>query len=131
MLPVARHVSPYATTSQCQTRYVRSVDPSIKREPWTLEEDARLRKAVEAFSNSWIDVAGVLPGRTNDQCRERWAEIGTNEGGKGPWSGAEDQRLLDAVKELGKKWKMVSGKIGGGRTGPNVGICSFGIGFRV
>lgn len=119
---MARYISPYATTSQCQTRYVRSVDPSIKRGPWTPEEDTRLRKAVEAFNNSWVDVASMLPGRTNEQCRERWAEIGVNEGGKGPWSTEEDQRLLDAVKELGNKWKMVSGRVGGGRTGPNVGM---------
>lgn len=123
---VARHVSPYATTSQCQTRYVRSLNPSIKHEPWTPEEDTRLQKAVDVFSNSWIDVAGVLPGRTNEQCRERWAEIGAaTEGEKGFWSEVEDQQLLEAVKVLGKKWKMVSEKLGGRRTGPNVNICSF------
>ncbi|EKM80484.1 hypothetical protein AGABI1DRAFT_128158 [Agaricus bisporus var. burnettii JB137-S8] len=117
---VARHVSPYATTSQCQTRYVRSLNPSIKHEPWTPEEDTRLQKAVDVFNNSWIDVAGVLPGRTNEQCRERWAEIGAaTEGEKGPWSEVEDQQLLEAVKVLGKKWKMVSEKLGGRRTGPN------------
>lgn len=116
---MTRHVSPYATTSQCQTRYVRSVDPSIKRGSWTPDEDIRLRKGVEAFQNSWIDVASVLPGRTNEQCRERWAEIG-GEGGKGSWSTEEDERLLSAVKELGNKWKMVSTRVGGGRTGPNV-----------
>ncbi|KAF9449881.1 hypothetical protein P691DRAFT_758628 [Macrolepiota fuliginosa MF-IS2] len=116
---VARQVSPYATTSQCQTRYFRSVDPSIKRESWTSEEDNRLRKAVEVYENSWVDVAGVLPGRTNEQCRERWAEIGVNEGGKGAWSAEEDQRLWDAAEELGKKWKEISKRVGGGRTGPN------------
>jgi hypothetical protein len=96
------------------------LNPSIKHEPWTAEEDTRLRKAVDAFNNTWIDVAGVLPGRTNEQCRERWAEIGTTEGERGPWSEVEEQQLLAAVKELGKKWKMVSEKLGSGRTGPNV-----------
>lgn len=119
---VARHVSPYATTSQCQTRYVRSVDPKIKRGTWSSEEDERLRKAVAVFGNSWIDVAGVLPGRTNEQCRERWGEVSSNRGGKGDWSPEEDQQLLDLVKELGNKWKAISAKIGGGRTGPHCRI---------
>ena len=117
---VARYVAPCATTSQCQTRYVRSVDPGIKRGPWSPEEDDRLRKAVAAFKNSWIDVAGVLSGRTNDQCRERWGEISADRGWKGDWSPEEDQMLLDLAKQLGNKWKAIGARIGTGRTGPHV-----------
>jgi len=83
---------------------VRSVDPGIKRSPWSPEEDDRLRKAVAAFKNSWIDVADVLSGRTNDQCRERWGEISADRGWKGDWSPEEDQMLLDLAKQLGNKW---------------------------
>lgn len=39
---------------------------------------------------------------------------------KGNWSPEEDQMLLDLVKELGKKWKVIGKKIGSGRTGPYV-----------
>ncbi|KAJ3560042.1 hypothetical protein NP233_g11094 [Leucocoprinus birnbaumii] len=116
---VARHVSPYATTSQCQTRYVRSIDPDIKRGVWSIDEDERLRKAVAVFGNSWVDIAGVLPGRTNDQCREHWGEISTNKVAKGEWTPEEDQQLLELVKELGNKWKAISIRLGGRRTGPH------------
>lgn len=73
-----------------------------------------------AFSNSWIDVAGVLLGRTNEQCRERWGEMNVDRSQKGNWSPEEDQMLLDLVKELGKKWKVIGKKIGSGKTGPYV-----------
>jgi hypothetical protein len=125
-LSVARHVSPYTTTSQCQTRYVRTVDPGIKRGTWSSEENERLRKAIAAFGNSWIDVAGVLPGRTNEQCRERWSEVTSSHGGKGEWSIEEEEMLLHLVKELGNKWKAISTKIGGGKTGPHVSLSFFG-----
>ncbi|KIL68331.1 hypothetical protein M378DRAFT_101176 [Amanita muscaria Koide BX008] len=71
-LIVAKTVSENATASQCEGRFFRMVDPSIKKGLWTQEEDARLRKAVEAHGNSWIDVASTMSGRTNNQCRERW-----------------------------------------------------------
>ena len=49
-------------------------DLTIKRGAWSAEEDTRLTMAVEGYGHSWIDVAGAVPGRTNDQCRDRWLE---------------------------------------------------------
>lgn len=71
-LIVAKTVSENATASQCEGRFFRMLDPSIKKGLWTQEEDARLRKAVEAHGHSWIDVASTMSGRMNNQCRERW-----------------------------------------------------------
>jgi len=71
---VARHVSENATASQCEGRFSRQFDSTVKRGTWTAQEDARLRLAVEAYGHSWIDVASAIPGRTNDQCRDRWSD---------------------------------------------------------
>jgi myb proto-oncogene protein len=39
------------------------------------EEDAKLTEAVTEFgSKDWARVAVMVPGRTNVQCRLRWAE---------------------------------------------------------
>lgn len=125
---MAIHVSEDATSNQCSARYLRSLDPSIKRGPWLTDEDARLKVAVEAYGYSWIEVASTMPGRTNEQCRERWNEVLNPSTTKDSWTEAEDQALLDAVNTMGNKWKAISVKVGNGRTGPNVGfgICITG-----
>ena len=66
---------------------------------------------------SWILVAAAVPGRTNDQCRERWLEhLATQVS----WTKEDDEILVDAVNKLGNKWKEISKKIGN-KTGPAVG----------
>lgn len=117
---VARHVSEHATGVQCQTRYRKSLDPSIKRGGWTQAEDERLRKAVAAYGNAWMKVAEAMPGRTNDQCHERWTEKLNVSSTAMSWTEDEDRVLLESVKTMGNQWKAISVKIGNGKTGSNV-----------
>ncbi|KIO13068.1 hypothetical protein M404DRAFT_994019 [Pisolithus tinctorius Marx 270] len=114
---VSRYVSEDATPVQCSTRYQRSLDPSVKRVNWTLEEDARLRIAAAAYGQSWVDVAAAMPGRTNDQCRDRWNEQVNPNLNRSPWSPEEDKALLDVVRENeNAAWKEISKLLGTGRT---------------
>ncbi|KAI6047083.1 Homeodomain-like protein [Pisolithus marmoratus] len=114
---VARYVSEDATPMQCSTRYQRSLDPSVKRVNWTPEEDARLQIAAGAYGQSWVDVAAAMPGRTNDQCRDRWNEQVNPNVNRNPWSPEEDKALLDVVRENENvAWKEVSKLLGTGRT---------------
>lgn len=113
---VARVVSPDATAQQCQNRYQRSLDPTLKRGPWSPAEDAKLHLAVSAYGNSWVDVAAMMEGRSNEQCRDRWNERLDPKINRDTWKEEEDGLLMDAVKELGEgKWKAVSEKMGNGR----------------
>jgi hypothetical protein len=67
-------------------------------------------------------VAAAIPGRTNDQCRERWTEYLSNASAKITWTEEEDKILLDSVKERGNQWKVISLKIGNNKTGQNVSL---------
>lgn len=87
----------------------------MTRGHWSTEEDAQLRLAVAAYGNSWVEVASLVPGRNNEQCRDRWERLDPNLT-KGRWTEEEDQRLLEAVSELGFKWKNVSERLNCGRT---------------
>lgn len=118
--PVARNVSPHVTAAQCQNRWYKSLDPALQRGSWTEEEDDRLRKAVAGYGSSWVQVASAIPGRTNDQCRERWHEHLNISTEKAAWSEAEDTILLEKVKIIGNRWKTISLTIGNNKTGPNV-----------
>lgn len=120
MNTVARNVSPHATAAQCQNRWCKSLDPALQRGAWTEEEDDRLRKAVAGYGSSWVQVASAIPGRTNDQCRERWHEHLNQSTEKSAWTEAEDNILLENVKMIGNRWKTISLIIGNNRTGPIV-----------
>ncbi|KAG1874714.1 hypothetical protein DFJ58DRAFT_877886 [Suillus subalutaceus] len=114
---VACQVSEDATPSQCQNRYQRTLDPALKHKAWSDEEDSRLRLAVQAYGTSWVYVASAIPGRHNDQCRDRWNDILNPAVTKGRWTEEEDQDLLTTVQQLGtSSWKEISNRLGSGRT---------------
>lgn len=63
------------TAQQCMTRYKHSLNPATHRAHWTEEEDALLTRAVQEVggpNRKWKQIAALIPGRTNVQCRERW-----------------------------------------------------------
>ncbi|PWA72019.1 myb domain protein 4r1 [Artemisia annua] len=57
---------------QCRERWVNCLDPSLKMDKWTEEEDMKLKAAVEEHNYSWARVAACIPQRTDSQCRRRW-----------------------------------------------------------
>lgn len=68
-----------------------------------------------------MEVAAFIPGRTNEQCRDRWSERLNPKIPRGQWTSEEDARLLSAVDEFGLgKWKEVSERVGTGRTDKTV-----------
>ena len=84
---------------------------------WSPEEDARLSATVAAYGSSWVDVAASVPGRHNDQCRERWIEQVNPSINRSPWSEEEDKNLLDYVREReNASWKEISECLRTGRT---------------
>ncbi len=121
---VARYVSEDATAAQCQARYTRSLDPNNKRGSWSEEEDTQLRRAVEVFGRSWIEVCIYVPTRSSEQCRDRWQEVLNPGCGRGKWGSDEDKALLEAYKTVGEgRWKEISNLVGNGRTDNMVSRC--------
>ncbi|KAF7433305.1 hypothetical protein PC9H_005255 [Pleurotus ostreatus] len=113
---VARHVSPNATAQQCQNRYLKSLDPNLRKGAWSDEEDNRLRSAVEIYGLSWVDIAVAIPGRTNEQCRDRWLSKLDPSLNKDAWTQEEDEELNAAFLEVGKKWPELTKRLTHGRT---------------
>ncbi|KAH9077405.1 Homeodomain-like protein [Lactarius deliciosus] len=69
------------------------------------------------MDTAWVEVASVVPGRNNEQCRDRWTERLNPKVPRGKWTAEEDRRLTSAVDELGVgRWKEVSERVGTGRT---------------
>ncbi|KAI8801874.1 hypothetical protein BJ742DRAFT_835275 [Cladochytrium replicatum] len=64
---------PERTPDACRKRWEKVLDPSIRKGPWTPEEDELLTGLVERFGKrKWTQIASQIPGRTDKQCRQRW-----------------------------------------------------------
>lgn len=74
---IARHV-PGRTDQQCMGRWKRHLDPSIKRDKWSVQEDINLCALYLKYDNAWSSISRALDGRTPQQCRTRWHNLKTS-----------------------------------------------------
>lgn len=57
---------------------------------------------------NWHNVAALIPGRTNKDCRKRWHYTVAAGVTKGTWTAEEDKQLCLAVEKHGTKWSHVA-----------------------
>ncbi|XP_066320310.1 transcription factor MYB3R-2-like [Miscanthus floridulus] len=76
-----------------------------RRNTWSQDEDAILIQMVGPHcKNKWSNVARSIPGRSREQCRERWMFYLDPAMNNQPWSEQEDITLIRAHRILGNKW---------------------------
>ncbi|TFK76764.1 hypothetical protein BDN72DRAFT_829929 [Pluteus cervinus] len=67
---IARQI-PGRTDDACSKRYREALDPSLRKDEWTLEEDARLLEAHTRLGTHWGPIGHELQ-RSGLSCRNRW-----------------------------------------------------------
>ncbi|CAB5195660.1 hypothetical protein RhiirA5_478876 [Rhizophagus irregularis] len=99
---------PGRTNKMCRKRWFHSLDPNLRKGPWTEEEDDLLRKAVEKHNRVWCKVAESIPGRTDDQCAKRWKECLDPDIDHTEWTDQEDALLMQKYSEFGSQWQQIA-----------------------
>lgn len=65
-----------------------------KTQPWTKQEDLKLQHMQEKYGNKWATVASQLPGRTGQQCAQRWRHRVNPNIRREKWTKEEDEKVI-------------------------------------
>lgn len=57
---------------QCRERWKNYVNPELRNEPWTLEEDKLLVEKYEEYGPRWNKIAKHFANRSDNSLRNRW-----------------------------------------------------------
>ncbi|XP_069729379.1 snRNA-activating protein complex subunit 4 [Phaenicophaeus curvirostris] len=100
-------------SAQLIYRWTKSVDPSLKKGPWTPEEDAMLLAAVKKYgARDWYKIRTEVPGRSDAQCRDRYLKALHCDVKKGKWSLEEEEQLVELVQKHGLgHWSKIASEL--------------------
>ena len=60
---------------QCRERWSNYVNPNLRTDPWTEEEDALLEEKFKEFGGKWNKIAKFFTNRSDNSLRNRWMMI--------------------------------------------------------
>ncbi|KAF2173925.1 hypothetical protein M409DRAFT_16193 [Zasmidium cellare ATCC 36951] len=98
---------PHRTNKDCRKRWSK-VCATLKKGPWSSDEDSRLQQGVNRHGCKWTLVAQVVESRSADQCAKRWQHSLDPHLDRSEWKPEEDRLLLEAVRQYGQSWTSIS-----------------------
>lgn len=63
------------TARQCRDRWKNYLNPELRNDPWTEEEDKLLFEKQKIFGSKWGKIAHFFSNRSDNSCRNRWQHL--------------------------------------------------------
>ena len=57
---------------QCRERWINVIDPSVRRDKWTAEEEFRILQLWKELGSKWHEISLQIEGRTEIQVKNRF-----------------------------------------------------------
>ena len=57
---------------QCRERWINVIDPSVRRDKWTVEEEYNILKLWQEMGSKWHEISLKIEGRTEIQVKNRF-----------------------------------------------------------
>lgn len=87
---------------------------SLRRGPWSPEEDRKLLDAINVFgASNWVRISQSLGSRTPKQCRERYHQNLKPSLNRNPISHEEGALIEELVQRYGKRWAEIARHLNG------------------
>ncbi|KAH3688435.1 hypothetical protein WICPIJ_000574 [Wickerhamomyces pijperi] len=87
---------------------------SLRRGPWSPEEDRKLLDSINIFgASNWVRISQSLGSRTPKQCRERYHQNLKPSLNRNPITNEEGALIEELVQRYGKRWAEIARHLNG------------------
>lgn len=104
--------SPQASFSEALTN-TADKEITLRKGKFTEEEDELLKVLVGKHGRNWALISKQIPAKDRKQLRERYENFLSKKLKRTPFSEEEDNKILDLVDKIGRKFYKVAGELEG------------------